>query len=277
MNELKLQLCGYSYHTQPAKYLDHQDGLPHYLFRLQMEGYCQAMVDGALTTIRPGDLLLYMPGDRYELVIGAQKSELGETALLNADYFLSCTGDWVDEWWRRTAKSQKTKIHSSDKLVSLWRHLVLEKRRFRMGADNLELLGYLLRALCLCIDQALLETTAPHGRSFAAVRMKTFIEENALFAFKVEHVARHVSLSVSRSIHLFKECFGLSIMEYAKEVRLAAAIERIKYSTLPLEQIAEASGFASYSFFYRAFRQKYGLSPLEYRKQEWDRAGIYQK
>ncbi|MDF2662147.1 MAG: AraC family transcriptional regulator [Paenibacillus sp.] len=269
MEPLRLLLCGYSYHTQPAAYLQDREGLPHYLFRLQTEGYCQALVDGVLTTLGPGDLLLYKPGDRYELAFAPMPNELGQTAVYSGDYFLSCTGDWVGEWWKRTPKMQRTQIHLDEKLISLWRHLVLEKRKYRMGEENEELLGYLLRALCLCIERAVLETSAPHGRSFSAVRMKTFIQENAMFPFKIEAVARHVGLSVSRAVHLFKECFGFSIMEYTKQVRLAAAIERIKYSKMPLEQIAEASGFASYSFFYRVFREKYGISPLEYRRQAW--------
>lgn len=267
MDDVMLLLCGYSYHTKEASYLKDREGLSYYLFRLQTEGYCQALVNGTLTTLVPGDLLLYKPGDRYELVFTPTPNDLGESLVFSGDYFLSCAGRWIDDWWKRGTKQQRTRINLDEKLIALWRHLVLEKRKFRMGENNGELIGHLLQALCLCIERAVLETAVPHGRSFAAARMKTFVQEKAMFAFKIEDVAQYAGLSISRSVHLFKECYGISIMEYAKEVRMAAAVERIKYSQMPLEQIAEASGFASYSFFYRVFREKYGMSPLEYRKQ----------
>jgi AraC family transcriptional regulator of arabinose operon len=97
--------------------------------------------------------------------------------------------------------------------------------------------------------------------------MKRFIEENATARFKIEEPASYAGLSVSRSVHLFKEHTGLTMLEYATEIRLSAALERMKYTTMPLEQIAETCGFGEYSYFHKVFKQHYGVSPGTYRKQ----------
>jgi AraC family transcriptional regulator, arabinose operon regulatory protein len=84
----------------------------------------------------------------------------------------------------------------------------------------------------------------------------------------LEQVAMHVGLSVSRAVHLFKSVFDQSMMQHTIEVRLALARERILYSSFTLEQIAESCGYASYSYFHRMFRARFGISPKAYRLKE---------
>jgi len=181
----------------------------------------------------------------------------------SGDYYIFCKGDWLDAWWRKGKKPQKVRIAAYERLLTLWRQIILEKRRFE--EENKELSDYLLRALCLHIDRAITETRMLHGSSYLASRMKSFIEEHAFLPLKVEDVAGHVGISVSRAVHLFKESFGKTIIQYALEIRLSSAIERMQYTGMTLEQIAETSGFASYSYFHRVFREKYGVSPKQYR------------
>jgi AraC family transcriptional regulator, arabinose operon regulatory protein len=262
MNDDKLLACGYSLHKQP---FSHSMGsLNYYLFRLQTEGYCRALVNGALTSIKPGDLLLYKPGDPYELLIGEERPPSGKAVTASGDYYLYCVGDWIDQWWAQDEKPQLNGIHLDENLISLWRHLVLEWRRIddRSG----ELTMYLLRSLCLSISRRIRESATPQGRSYTALRMKDYVAEHAASSLTVQEVANHVGLSVSRAVHLFKDTFGTTIIRFAQEVRLASALERIRYSTMPLEQIAETSGFDSYTYFHRVFREKYKMSPSEYRR-----------
>ncbi|TMV17389.1 AraC family transcriptional regulator [Paenibacillus thermoaerophilus] len=241
-------------------------GVTYYLFRLQTEGRCKAYTGGRMTTIEAGDLLLYRPGDPYELIVGEHENGHAAGKISSGDYFVMCRGPWVDEWWKRSSRPSLVRTRSSERLVELWRQLLLEHRR--IGRQNPELLEYLLRCLLLLIDRAITETSSPGRHAYIGERMKRYIEENAYRPFKVEELARHVGLSVSRASHLFKDCFGTSIMQYAMDVRLSTAAERIRYSFLSLERVAETSGFASYTYFHRAFRARYGMSPREYR-QKW--------
>ncbi|MNT70655.1 HTH-type transcriptional regulator GadW [compost metagenome] len=43
------------------------------------------------------------------------------------------------------------------------------------------------------------------------------------------------------------------------------ARERIIYSPMPLEHIAETCGFANYTYFHRQFRKRFGMSPKQFR------------
>ncbi|WP_240413746.1 AraC family transcriptional regulator [Paenibacillus periandrae] len=254
--------CGYSYHSQ--KFTNsYKEGVTTYLFRLQTEGCCYAQVNGSMTLIEPGDLLLFKPGDAYDLRVDEHTNKLQQSIVSSGDYYIMCKGDWIDEWWANSRKPQKVRIAVNERILTIWRQIILEKRRFE--EDNKELSDYLLRALCLYIDRAITENNSRHGSSFLATRMKSFIEEHAILPLKVEDVAQHVGISVSRAVHLFKECFNKTIIQYTQEIRLSTSVERMAYSYLTLEQIAETSGFGSYSYFHRVFRDKYGVSPKTFR------------
>ncbi|MEI7025024.1 helix-turn-helix transcriptional regulator [Paenibacillus sp. y28] len=267
MPRSEVLMCGYSFHNDKY-YTGYKNGITSYLFRLQTEGRAQATVYNEWTPLEAGDLLLYRPGDYYELRIG-EEHDAAENGgdIQSGDYFLFAEGGWLDRWWASSPKPQLARIDPDDRLIGLWRQMILEKRRAQ--EENTELTGYLLHAFCLTVDRALRvpEASRGQGKAFLGLRMKNYIQEHAGRPFKIEDVAGHVGLSVSRAVHLFKACFGVTIMQHALEIRLAAAVERMKYSTMTLEQIAETCGFGTYSYFHRVFRHKYSLSPAAFRKE----------
>lgn len=50
-------------------------------------------------------------------------------------------------------------------------------------------------------------------------------------------------------------------------MRLQAATDQMKYTTLTLEEIAENIGFGTYVYFHRIFKRKTGETPGEFRKK----------
>ncbi|SDE36670.1 AraC family transcriptional regulator, arabinose operon regulatory protein [Paenibacillus sp. UNCCL117] len=259
-----LLTCGYSFHSERFT-MHHKNGSPHYLFRLQTEGVCQVCINGRWAHIEAGHLILIKPGDTYTLLVEEQPLPDGQLVpVASGDYYLYGEGEWLESWWRRSERASVSRIVLDEKLVSLWQQLLLENMR-TAGGETAELTDYLLRALCLYLDRAVTETAPKQGKPFAAVRMKRFIEEHATRSFKVEEAAEQAGLSVSRAVHLFKECFGKTMMEYALELRLAAAVERMTYTSMTLDQIAQTCGFGGYSYFHRVFRETYGVAPGRYR------------
>lgn len=263
-NEAKVLGVGYSLHTRGHHDIQHH-GLKNYLIRLQTEGQAQALVGGQLKAIGSGDLLIYAPGQPYELkVLPVRGNGLAQSA--SGDYYVFCAGSWLDNWWSQKQRPSHVNISPDEGLLSIWRLLIAEKRRVWDEVD--EISSNLLRSLCLGLDRLILTSSQdPRGNAAIAYKVKHFVEQNATTSFSLEDVASYAGLSVSRIVHLFKATFGQTIIDYAIDVRLAIASERIRLTTMPLEQIAETSGFQNYSYFSRIFRARYHMSPRQFRSQ----------
>ncbi|MEC0089995.1 AraC family transcriptional regulator [Paenibacillus macquariensis] len=260
----QVYVAGFSFHKKPfyTSTLD-VDGINTYLMRFQTDGRCRARYDGQLGLIETGDLLLYSPSEPYELKIDKELNSLGELTIESGDYHIFFGGPWIDKWWKSQVRPTRMKLPLNEGFLILFRQIALEQRR--MENPYPEISGYYMKILCLELDRQLKEQPTTTHKSYLAYQIKHYIEENASHMFKLDDVASHVGISVSRAVHLFKETFDTSIMQYTIDVKLDMARERIIFSPMSLENVAETSGFANYTYFYRVFRARFGMSPKQFR------------
>ncbi|SIS57506.1 AraC family transcriptional regulator, arabinose operon regulatory protein [Alicyclobacillus vulcanalis] len=241
-----------------------QQGLDCYLFRLQLDGHAVVTTSGASMVVEAGDLLLFPAGEPYELRIEPDDGDRpGEH--LSTDLYLFCGGPWIEQWWRDRPRKRHLRLALHENCVYLWRQLIEEHRR--PGKPDEELCDYLLRALCLTFDKYGYDPKRATPVPIAAERIRAYIERHAAEDLSLSDIAAAVGLSVSRVVHIFKEAYGQTVVQYLQSVRLQMACDRMRFSTLNLEEIADRCGFHSYSYFYRVFRQKYGISPREFRQR----------
>lgn len=255
---IEVGFCGYSHHKKG--YQDQrQAGLTSYLFRLQIEGTATITLNHETYTIEKGVLFLAKPGDLYGIFTPANQNSI--------DYHIFCEGSWIDDWWQQSRLPTSTTIHLDEKLLGLWRHLTIEERRPKQE-KNPDLSRYLLQALCLTIEQLINDASNKIDRPFIVTQMMRYIEEYATDAFKLDDVADHVNISVSRAVHLFKEHSSQTMIQYALDIRLATALNQMQYSSMTLEHIAENCGFGTYPYFHRVFKKHFGQSPGQFRRQQ---------
>lgn len=81
-----------------------------------------------------------------------------------------------------------------------------------------------------------------------------------------EQVAAAIGLSLYRFHHLFVEQTGEPPGEYLRRIRLDAAATRLRWTRERVGRIAGAVGYASQPSFNKAFERRYGMRPLQFRK-----------
>jgi AraC family transcriptional regulator of arabinose operon len=259
--EIEMLSAGFSYHTKPFHTVAKDGFESHYLIRLQTEGTSRMRVNEEMVAVEAGDLSIFSPHMPYELAIDEEAGR----PVASGDYWISFRGPWVDAWWSERKRPTKVRIPLDEGVIPLIRQVIVEHRRG--SEESLEILDYLMRVLCLTMDRLFSEQRPVKGNAFLAYRMKSYIEEHAATLFQLKDIADHCNISVSRAVHLYKQVFGKSIIQYALEVRLKIARERMMYTQTPLEAIAETSGFPSYTYFYRVFKKEFGMSPKAYRSK----------
>ena len=64
----------------------------------------------------------------------------------------------------------------------------------------------------------------------------------------------------------FKQMTGQNFTEYLNACRLNAAAEQLRATDDTVLAVAERTGFRNLSYFNRAFKARFGLTPREYRR-----------
>ena len=82
----------------------------------------------------------------------------------------------------------------------------------------------------------------------------------------IEEAASICSVSPSRFMSIFRSQTGMSYIQYLNDYRLEASAELLSSGNFSVTEAAIKNGFENISYFIRAFRKKFGCTPLEYRK-----------
>ena len=81
----------------------------------------------------------------------------------------------------------------------------------------------------------------------------------------LDSLSRMAGMSRSRFTHHFAETYGTSPMSYLQLMRLRAAARLLRTTDTPVKAVAGAVGFASRSYFSRAFAAEFGMDPSRFR------------
>lgn len=101
------------------------------------------------------------------------------------------------------------------------------------------------------------------------------IEDGALNEMSVAELAAELGMSERQLRRCVQAEFGVSPLQLAQTWRLLMARRLLRDTTLPVTEVAFASGFSSLRRFNALFRERYGSSPSELRKsQPGERADI---
>ena len=93
-----------------------------------------------------------------------------------------------------------------------------------------------------------------------------YIGEHFNERITLEETAASVHLSAGHFSRLFSRMLGKSFSEYVKLKRIQYASTLLLSTGMPIDEIAWQEGFPSTTFFNRAFKAQYQLSPMDYRR-----------
>ncbi|WP_153721134.1 phosphoenolpyruvate hydrolase family protein [Sporosarcina cascadiensis] len=93
--------------------------------------------------------------------------------------------------------------------------------------------------------------------------IKKYISLNYMNEITLNEIVEILNLSRSYVSTLFKKEVGISFTQYLIEYRLNRALEIIELENLPLNRVAEMTGYQDYSQFSKIFKKYKGISPKE--------------
>lgn len=104
-----------------------------------------------------------------------------------------------------------------------------------------------------------------------AERIMRWINAHFREEFSLTALAQELHLSNYHVSHLFKKATGSTITDYLISRRLREACVLLSSTQLPVQELSAAVGISNSSYFCRLFKNKYGLTPAQYRTQTLSR------
>ncbi|MCH3987694.1 MAG: AraC family transcriptional regulator [Lachnospiraceae bacterium] len=274
--------------TNPSCYLDYDYrnksinmGLPHYhLFYemlLLLSPRCNHYVEGRKFSMKQGDIILLHPGvlhqseyidDNKNDRILIQFTWPGTMSFSDDRKKILTTFNAPVPVFRFEGEAESRL--SSDLNVIVTDYLRTKGSAAQKILANAHLLEF-LSDLYLYADQNVYFQSPDTG-----VRGKIYSIVNYIHIHYTEELSLHILaekffINPYYLSHCFKDMTGYTVGEYIQVTRIRNAQYLLDFSGQKITEIAETSGFTSFSQFNRSFWKVNGMSPSEYRRRQISR------
>jgi len=163
--------------------------------------------------------------------------------------------------------AQRGGIHpfDLDRLSSEFAHKIENAPTFEKAHS---LIGDMIRAYC-----RLVHTHA--GRRYAGIvqKMMTYIDANISGDLSLGKLAAVMRVSSGYLSDLFHRETGKTLTQHVTQQRMKAALELLSSTKLQIQTVSQLCGFADPNYFGKVFKRFYGVTPQQYRRDEF---GLYE-
>lgn len=114
------------------------------------------------------------------------------------------------------------------------------------------------------------DISAPTEEDPVSMRMRRFleyIEEHLDQDISLEEMAASAGVSKTEVLRCFHKTLQTTPYSYVMEARLSKAADLLAETGLPVGEIASRTGFNQQSYFGKRYKEKMGVTPLEYRRK----------
>lgn len=98
-------------------------------------------------------------------------------------------------------------------------------------------------------------------------RVKEYIDKHPLDKKTTDELAQYAGIGRNLLQQAFRQLYDTNIKEYYTVQKMTCAMEKLKEG-IAIRQVARQCRYRSHSAFTTAFRNKFGMSPLKWLKQQ---------
>jgi len=176
----------------------------------------------------------------------------------------------ADEIQRRSERFDRPRIIPADE--ELTQAIGQADADIRCGRDRQVILLDILRFLYLLLDAPIEEERRrdyyTQSQVAIAKRVMEILSKDPSRRFAAGDLAAQFGISETSLKNYFRGVYGCGYGQYQKDMRMRMASRLLTETEDSVGAIAQQTGFSSQSKFGKAFKEYYGVTPLEYRREE---------
>jgi len=250
--------CGEQHFTKDS-HIRRYAGRNDYQLIYICEGNCVVTLGGEIRIAKPGDCILYRPGEAQDYLL-AQKVK-------PHTYFIHFNGSLCQKLFRALSL-EDVHIVEAGQNRDVEHSVAKICRCYNMQTPNWEWIcsGLLQSVLALLSNEV--HTVALSENKGCPDRISELIchiKGVSNLNITVSECAVFCCMSKAHFTRVFKQTTGRSPVQFMLDIRIERAKELLDFTDMPIAEIAEASGFYDQNYFARTFKKITGMSPTQYR------------
>ncbi len=244
-----------------SNYYTKQESIPSYLIMLTLSGKGIYTIDNTTYNLSPGDLVFV-----DSMIPHSHKTHQSTKnwEILWVQFNGICAHGYYTQCMTNSPRVIKTQENLQ--IPKFLKKLLAINKTRSVGNEivSSQILTNLLTEILFCANSILSSKICIPDYIKIAL---SDIDLNFAKELNLEYFSEKLHISKYYFAKEFKKYTGYSPIDYIINTRLNHAKEYLKYSHLAVSDISEIVGFGSACHFISSFRQKVGITPLQFRKQ----------
>lgn len=156
--------------------------------------------------------------------------------------------------------AEEYKLAVSELLASDSRQVKLRFEKYAQRYNAYNLVSDMINQLFDDMDREYLYTDD-------VTKVLNYIDRNIRKGITLDQASEYVNMSSCYFSKLFKKATNDNFITYVTDGRIELAKEMLRYTNMPVINIAYELSYSETNYFSKAFKKKVGMTPTEYREQ----------
>ena len=241
-----------------------------YEIYLQLSGKRYLFYDNTCYTLERGDLAIFAPFDIH--YAQSRESDYYERYVVN--FRLEVMSKILDsgEIHLLKQKINPCVVHLTEDRTQKVFELIkrVDEYNKRQGLLSDKLVYSAMLQLLVYITECIDDETATDGEKISPqiISVMKYINKHYAEDLNLDNISDIACMSKYHLCRKFKEATGATLLQYINNVRLTKVHSMLINTDMPIEEIAECTGFSSSMQLTRVFKSVYNIPPRTFRKNQ---------
>lgn len=242
---------------------------------LVTKGSCVYQIDLIQYEAKEGDILFIPPLLLHSISIGACDEFYSETYVFHMNFLGGNTTDICSTRYLTPMCNHEfampcliTPQHAAYTSLHKCFNQITTLYQGQEFGYELALKAFLLQAVFLLLQYSDKNASAAANPSSAKLKIVLdYIELHYAEALSVSELAKLCYFSEYHFMRFFKKHMNMTCIQYINNVRLEKSVELFEHGNTSILEVSLSVGFHNLSYFHRAFKKKYHMTPLTFLKR----------